>query len=252
MGAHARDARGALSPAGHDDALPQAGGDRPGYRSRMPATLELDHLVVAVRSLEEGARWLEMRVGLAPDPGGRHLGFGTHNALLRLGPDVYLEVLAPDPEPPRPDRPLLFGLGDPGERALLERGPRLVHWAVRVRDLRAAAAALTAAAGVDASALGDPTPLRRGDLAWALTVRADGSRPPAGLPSLIDWGSTPHPCTRLPDRDAALERLEIAAPAASLAALSELRSDARIAFSERATPRLEARVRTPRGVAILA
>ena len=38
------------------------------------------------------------RTGVAPQPGGKHVAMGTHNALLRLGERVYLEIIAIDPE----------------------------------------------------------------------------------------------------------------------------------------------------------
>ena len=43
-----------------------------------------DHLVVAARTLEEGAAWVEARLGVAPVPGGKHPTMGTHNRLLRI------------------------------------------------------------------------------------------------------------------------------------------------------------------------
>lgn len=48
-------------------------------------SLALDHLVVAARTLEEGARWLEARTGVPTAPGGRHALMGTHNRLLSPG-----------------------------------------------------------------------------------------------------------------------------------------------------------------------
>ena len=154
--------------------------------------VELDHVVVAARRLDEGVRWVEDHLGVAPDAGGTHDGFGTHNALLRLGDDVYLEVLAPDPAQPAPQRPRLFGLGDEACRRLLEAGPCLLHWVVRTRDLPAAMAMLAGAAGEPPAALGIASPMQRGDLRWTLAIRADGARPPHGLPSVIDWGGAPH------------------------------------------------------------
>ena len=206
--------------------------------------LELDHLVVGARRLDEGVRWLEDRVGVAPDAGGTHEGFGTHNALLRLGDDVYLEVLAPDPAQPRPPRPRLFGLDDEENRRLLEGGPRLLHWVVRTRDLPAAIAALAGAAGEPTAALGIASPMRRGDLCWTLAIRADGARPPHGLPSVIDWGRAAHPSARLPDRGVVLERLDVEAPTATVAALAPLR-DPRVVFTERERAALTARLRSP-------
>ncbi len=209
--------------------------------------IELDHVVIAALSLDAGVRWLERRVGVRTEPGGQHAGFGTHNALLRVGDDVYLEVLAPDPAQPDSGRPRLFGLDEPATRALLAGGPRLLHWVVRTRELEAECRELAAQAGVARDELGHATPMRRGSLHWTLTIPPGGGRPPAGLPSIIDWEDAPHPCSRLPDRGVTLERVELAAPAATITALADLGQDRRVAFVEAASPRLKARLRTPSG-----
>ena len=214
--------------------------------------IELDHLVLAARTLDEGARFLRKRLGVELEPGGQHAGFGTHNALLRLGADVYLEVLAPDPAQPAPSRGRLFGLDEEETRALLERGPALLHWVVRTRDLGTALRELAQVAGVAPAAIGVPTAMQRGSLHWTLAVPADRSRPPLGLPSLIDWAGAPHPCSRLPDRGVRLERFAVTAPAATVAALAELRSDARVALSEGEQPCLLAELVSPQARATLA
>ena len=48
---------------------------------------ELDHLVVAARTLEEGAAWVEAKLGVPMAGGGKHDLMGTHNRLLRLDVD---------------------------------------------------------------------------------------------------------------------------------------------------------------------
>jgi len=45
-------------------------------------------------------------------PGGRHVRYGTHNTLLGLGDDLYLEVIAKDPAAAPYDGPTWFGLDD--------------------------------------------------------------------------------------------------------------------------------------------
>jgi Zn-dependent protease with chaperone function len=178
---------------------------RPGLGGRSPGVGCLD--------LDEAARWLEARLGVAADAGGVHDGFGTRNRLLSLGDDLYLEVLAPDPAQARPARPRLFGLDEPSTRERLARGPALLHWVVRAPTPVALDAL---AAGPLAEAVGPVVPMRRGELAWRIALRDDGARPPGGLPTPIDWGVAAHPCTRLPDRGWRLERLaiEVDAPAA--------------------------------------
>jgi hypothetical protein len=54
----------------------------------------IDHLVIAVRDLDEAAADLESRVGLAVTGGGRHEGAGTANRIAFLADGAYLEFIA--------------------------------------------------------------------------------------------------------------------------------------------------------------
>lgn len=166
----------------------------------LPATL--DHLVIAARTLEEGRAWLEGRLNVPLQPGGEHEQFGTHNALLSLGPDAYLEVIAVNPQAPAPPRPRWFGLDTPELREALEDGPRLIHWVARVPD----------PTGLDLTPFGEALELSRSENRWTLTVPEDGRLPGGGVvPSLIAW-HTPPPPTRLPDAGVRLERLTLGTP----------------------------------------
>lgn len=153
---------------------------------------ELDHLVVAARTLEEGGAWVEARLGVAPVPGGKHATMGTHNRLLRLGALVYLEVIAVDPEAPAPARPRWFGLDTPEMRDRLARGPALIHWVVRTDDIE-----------TEASRVPEPLDilaLSRGDYRWRITVPPSGRLPCAGrCPTLIQWEGNMHPARNLPE-----------------------------------------------------
>ena len=153
----------------------------------MPA---IDHVVYGVPDLDEAAGDLERRLGVRPGPGGRHVGAGTHNALLGLGGATYLEVIALDPDRAAGARPS-FGL-----ETLTE--PRLVGWAMRADDLDALVAR-SREAGFDP---GDIHPLSRTRpdgvrLDWRLT-RAGAGHPGFTVPFLIDWMQAEHPSTTSP------------------------------------------------------
>lgn len=161
--------------------------------------MQLDHLAVTCADLAEGVAYVQEALGVALQPGGQHARFGTHNRLLSLGPDEYLEVIAPDPEAPVPPHPRWFGL----DHASV---PRLGNWIVRVPDL--------AVAKMLYPGIGDMLALERGDLKWRISVPPDGSMPQGGaFPTLIEWqGTAPHPSTRLTDVGVRLTRLEISHP----------------------------------------
>ena len=158
-----------------------------------------DHLVVAARTVEEGAAWVESKLGVAPVPGGKHPVMGTHNRLLFIGPGNFLEVLAIDPDAPAPGRPRWFDLDDPAMAARLARSPALIHWVERTTD-------------IDAALRDYPQPvevlsLARGDYRWRIGVPKDGRRPAGGaLPTLIQWEGKLHPADALPDSGVRLAR----------------------------------------------
>lgn len=163
----------------------------------------LDHLVIAARTLEEGAQWLRERLGLsreqlAAGPVGVHPHFGTHNLLWSLG-SSYLEVIAVNTQAPAPPYPRWFGLDTTCMQARLEAGPALIHWVAQ-----------TGAAPLPVQ--GEPLALSRGAYRWTLTVPANGSLPAGGLlPSLIAWQG-PSPLANLPDVGLRLQRLHLLTP----------------------------------------
>lgn len=149
----------------------------------------LDHLVVGVPSLDEGVAWLAEATGVQAGGGGRHPGWGTHNALASLGDGAYLELIARDPTAVGVG-PLPFGL------ASVHEAPRLLGWALRTLHLDATVASARAA-GHDP---GEPVPMQRRTqdgcvLSWRLTPPSAAGGP---VPFLIDWGDTPHPSTTTP------------------------------------------------------
>lgn len=165
-------------------------------------TAAIDHLVVAAADIESGSAWLEEKLGVPLAPGGRHAAMGTHNRLLKLGPQLYLELIAIDPAAADPGRIRWFGLDETASRRKIASRPHLVHWVSRCADIESAVAACP-------EPLGDILDLARGDFRWRITVPADGHLPGDGLiPSLIQWRSPAHPADSLPERGCTLMKLE--------------------------------------------
>ena len=73
-------------------------------------TLEFDHLAVCGETLAEATAHVEDVLGTSLEPGGVHVEMGTHNRLLSLGPGMYLEAIAVNPEAAHPGRPRWFDL----------------------------------------------------------------------------------------------------------------------------------------------
>lgn len=212
--------------------------------ARPTLRIEPDHVVVAARTLDEGAAWCEATLGAVPVAGGRHAMMATHNRLLGLGPGgharTYLEIIALDPDAPAPQRARWFDLDSPALRARIAITPRLVHWVARCNDLDAAIAALRAAGHDPGDGVAAERMTPHGMLRWRITLRADGRRPLAGAaPLLIEWGAE-HPCDRLPASGVALERISIGGDAALASLLG-------VTAATAGSPPLAVSLDTPRG-----
>jgi hypothetical protein len=155
------------------------------------SSTRVDHLVYAASDLHRGLDEIEALVGVRAAPGGQHLGGGTHNALLGLGPGVYLEIIATDPDQAPPPQPRAFGLDSLS-------GSRLAAWAVTTTNVDA----VLAQAQEKGIKLGEVQQgnRRRADgmqLRWRYTnprtILANGI-----VPFFIDWGQSPHPSLSAP------------------------------------------------------
>lgn len=213
--------------------------------NRPAPDLALDHLVLAATSLEAGNDYVLKKFGVRPEAGGRHEGWGTHNSLLQIGSGTYLEVIAPDPEQPAPNRPRPFGMDVPALHERIAVRPRLVHYMLRTNEIDAAGKLI----GFDYGAVQN---MSRDDLRWQLTVRTmRGTAEDSLLPSLINWGQHPSPGRTLPSRGTVLTALHLRGPAQFCNKLSALKADRRLLISERSSAMLAAEFQTPKGWAIL-
>lgn len=215
--------------------------------AQRPGPVEPDHLVIAAASLPQGMAWVEDRLGVAASSGGRHTAMGTHNAVVRLGWRLYLEIIAIDPEGIAPSRPRWFDLDHPAMRARLAEGPALTHWVARTSDIEDCARRCPE--------LGTPAPMQRAGFAWRITLPADGRRPGGGLvPTLIEWSDPAHhPADALPESGVGLVAIagEHPDPAAVRATLVKLGLQDTLKVTFGRWPRLAAMLRTPRGIVTL-
>lgn len=206
----------------------------------------IDHILIGAADLDAGIRWVEERLGVAPEPGGSHARWGTRNALLSLGERCYLEVIAPDPELPTPSGGVLLGLDRYPE-------PRPLTWCMQVYESVDTGVVSAATMGID---LGE---VFRGEragsdgtvLSWTMS---DPSADRFGgvLPFLIDWGQTPHPggTARAGGR---LVGITVGHPDPSTIreALEAMEADHLAAVESASAPRLQFEVETPSGERVL-
>ena len=210
--------------------------------------LQLDHITIIAPSLTEGVD--HVRTCLDIDvPFGRHHDYmGTYNHLLRLGEAVYLEIIAVNPDAPRPARPRWFGLDDPQSvRAAWDDGRRLRGWVVRTNEIDS----LLSRHG---AALGEKVELTANNGSFFFSIPRDGSLPLGeAMPSVIDRRGKSPPVAPMADLGARLQSLTIEHPdpdrIADLYRQLAIEAPPRVQKGERIHYRAE--IRTPSGLRVL-
>jgi hypothetical protein len=202
----------------------------------------LDHITVVAPTLKAGAAYVEAALGVLPGTGRTHPDMATHNLLLALGSDVYLEVISADPDAVPVKRPRWFGLDD----VLEGTAARLAAWVASTDDIAEAAV----------PELGAVETMRREPHSWMMTIRANGSLAFDGAaPLLIQRSSGVSPAAALPPRGLLFQRLRVRHPApaqvAALFAKIGLASSPSVAVTEGNECSLVAEIQTPCGLRVL-
>lgn len=138
----------------------------------------IDHVILGIDDLQKGIAELERLTGVRAVFGGAHPGRGTQNALIALGGEHYLEILAPNPED--------SGIAESREELGKLTALTPIGWAARTDDLPALRESLRSR-GVRTEEI-RPGARNRPDgsrLAWRTLSYAPPSSPL--LPFFIEW-----------------------------------------------------------------
>lgn len=154
----------------------------------------VDHIVFCAPTLESGIDHILKLTGLQATYGGRHLTKGTHNAIFKIGPHAYFEILAPDPDPENKDisAPRWMGIDFTDE-------PRITRWAIKSSAIEKDATILSNYRSDYGDIQSGSRALKDGStLSWQLT---DPLSKPAieVVPFLLDWQDSIHPSASLSD-----------------------------------------------------
>lgn len=203
-------------------------------------TSRVDHLVATAPDLAQGVAWVEEKLGVTMQAGGRHAMMGTHNYLIHLGPSCYLEVIAIDPAAGAPAHPRWFGL----DALETDASPALRTWVAATNNLEAA----LQATGIQNCTI---TPMQRGTYSWQIALPADGGLLYDGIaPHWITWNGDNHPCSALPDQGCRLFALKGFHPNAAFIRkqLSATGFEGNVIITPHPVPALTATILTPSGV----
>jgi len=230
---------------------------------------QIDHLVVAATSLEQGVQWCEALFGITPALGGEHALFGTHNRLFKIATPkfsmAYFEIIAINPAAVRSKKTTTlhphrwFDLDNPELQKSISKKPRLIHFVASTPDIKAARMALRME-GIDRGpAIHAERQTSKGLLHWQISVRADGQRLFDGtLPTLIQWGKPDateplrlHPRNTLPRSGVTLQSIDITHPSAEKlqTAYASIGLNG-ISISE-GPANIKATLKTPKGIVVL-
>jgi hypothetical protein len=169
--------------------------------------LKLDHLTVIAPTLSEGVAHVRTCLDLDIPFGQRHGYMGTHNHLLQLGDEVYLEVIAVDSDAPPPARARWFGLDN--QKAVMadwDAGRRLRGWVARTDRMSAVLAGRE-------DMFGRKVALPSTNSSFDFAIPDDGSLPLDGaVPSLIDRRGIARSMANIADLGARLESFSLQHP----------------------------------------
>ncbi|MEJ0056133.1 MAG: VOC family protein [Bacteroidota bacterium] len=198
----------------------------------------LDHILLGVSDLQKGIQLVKEKTGVEAAEGGKHPNIGTHNALISLGENQYLEIIAPNP----------------GEKLIDEysflkdlKEPSVFTWAVHTNNMEEVLKKINAA-GYKNYGISDGSRLTKEGkkLSWrslGMEVAPDDGL----IPFFIEWGKdTVHPSITSP-KGCKLQSLELTHP--KPVEIETVLKNAGIPLSveKGSKPQLKLTIQSPRG-----
>ena len=95
---------------------------------------KLDHIVFGASSLEEGTNFIENKLRAKLSDVGYHDFMGTHNRVIKVDKDVYLEVIAINQCSKTPKEDRWFNLDNPQLQQKLEKHPQIIGYVIETDD----------------------------------------------------------------------------------------------------------------------
>ena len=90
----------------------------------------LDHIVLGSHTLQEGTDFVKNKLGLSLSEIGYHQDMGTHNRVIKISDNIYLEVIAIDPDSKTPQNPRWFNLDNKKQQARLKKSPQIIGYVI--------------------------------------------------------------------------------------------------------------------------
>ena len=95
---------------------------------------KLDHIVFGASSLEEGTNFLEKKLSTKLSDIGYHDFMGTHNRVIKVDNDIYLEIIAINPSSNSPKKDRWFNLDNPQLQQKLANSPQIIGYVIETDD----------------------------------------------------------------------------------------------------------------------
>ncbi len=164
----------------------------------------IDHLVYCVPDLNQAIAFFYDVLGVQAKVGGQHLDQGTKNALINLGDNCYLEILAVDHSNKKVIAPRWMGVD-------LITEAKLTRWALASEDLGSDSSKLIKCNPKLGKIIGGSRKTKAGMLQWKM-IKPLAEPKVDILPFMVDWSESDFHPTEKMDEMCRLESMEFYHP----------------------------------------